>query len=51
MINLKSDKNITIYETINYNKIIQHNIFAKLKPFHDRRNMLIQMKFGEDKLK
>jgi len=32
MINLKSYNNIIIHETINYNKIIQHKIFTKLKP-------------------
>lgn len=32
MINLKSQNNIIMYETINYNKIIQHNILTKLKP-------------------
>jgi hypothetical protein len=31
-INLKSYNNIITYETINCNKIIQHNIFIELKP-------------------
>jgi len=40
MINLKSYNNIIIYETINYNKIIQHNIFTKLKPSFMAEEML-----------